>query len=312
MELFSTFKATTPRHLIYQRSLVIDENLGNNEGIAAKLNNIGIIYYEQADYSKALEYYNRCLKIGEKLRNHLAYASTLLTNIGAIHHQQRDYPKALEYYKRSLEIDEKEKNQVGIAVDLINIGENYAMQGSYSRAEEHYLRSLKIFVEVGEQEGMASLLVNLGKIYFPQGDYPRALQLCKKGLELAVKIGTLEKQKLACQCLYDTYKTMGRGNEALIYLEKIPRDRGFVPGRKTARMLQRMEFQKLVLQDSIATAEEKRILAEGHREEVRKKSRTKTYSCFRYLAPRSRWWSVQPDALYSQIKSGTAGRKRPL
>lgn len=56
--------------------------------------------YIQGDYTKAMEYYNKSLKIREELgdKNEI---SNSLNNIGNIYYNQCDIPKALEYYNKS-------------------------------------------------------------------------------------------------------------------------------------------------------------------------------------------------------------------
>ena len=101
------------------------------------------------------------------------------------------------------------------------------------------------------------------------------MKFCLKGLALAEEIGVLQDQKDACQCLYDTYKALGKGNEALVYLEKMTVIVDSLDAEETSKKLQLMEFQKVMLADSIAKAEEARLVQEAHQEEVRKKNRTR-------------------------------------
>lgn len=103
----------------------------------------------------------------------------------------------------------------------------------------------------------------------------RAIEYCQKGLKLADEIGIIDEQKNACKCLYSAYKTAGKGNEALVYLEKMRAIEDSLKTRETDEKLQQMEFDKQMLQDSIAKAEEARKIDEMHREEVRKKNQTR-------------------------------------
>jgi adenylate cyclase len=88
----------------------------------------------------------------------------------------------------------------------------------------------------------------------------------------------LEYEKEACQCLYDAYKAMGKGNEALVYLEKMRTVEDSLHAQETTIKLEQMEFAKIMLQDSIAKAEEARLLLEEHQAEVRQKNQTRNIS----------------------------------
>jgi adenylate cyclase len=258
----------------FSQSLKIFKQLGDQKGIAMSLGNIGLIYSNQGDYSKALDYYSQSLKINEQLGDQKGIASSL-NNIGSIYSKQGDYPQALDHYSQSLKIKEQLGDQRGIAYSLNNFGSIYSKQGDYPKALDYYSQSLKIFKQLGDQRGIALSLNNIGGIYSKQGDYPKALDKCQKGYELALSIGVLDQQKNACKCLYDTYKAMGKGNEALVYLEKMNVISDSLDAEETTKKLQQMEFTKQVFADSIKQEEEKRLVQEAHQEEVAKKNKTR-------------------------------------
>jgi tetratricopeptide (TPR) repeat protein len=82
---------------------------------------MGAIYKDQGDYPKALDYYQRILKIMEEKGAKWRIA-TSINNIGVIYDAQGDYPKALDYYQRSLKIMEEIGDKKGIAMSLNNMG----------------------------------------------------------------------------------------------------------------------------------------------------------------------------------------------
>jgi len=83
----------------YALSLQIREELGDKHKMGHSLGNIGWTYYEIGDYDKALDYYNRSLKIYEELG--WENISNEINNIGLIYYQQEDYNKALEFLDKS-------------------------------------------------------------------------------------------------------------------------------------------------------------------------------------------------------------------
>jgi class 3 adenylate cyclase len=68
---------------------------------------------------------------------------------------------------------------------------------------------------------------------------------------------------------------MGKGNEALVYLEKMNVLNDSLNAEETTKKLQQMEFAKQVLQDSIAQAETDRLVLEAHQEEMRAEEKTR-------------------------------------
>jgi len=298
----------------YQRSLTIREEIGDRQGIASSLNNIGNIYYAQGDFPKALAHYQRSIKTKEETGDKSG-ASNTLNNIGAIYELQGDHTKALELYQRNLGIFAESGDKRGISISLNNIGGAYHAQGDYSKALDHHQRSLKISEEIGNKQGMSNSLGKLGTIYQDQNDYSKALGYFKRSLEIKEEVGDIsgiaesyvaigelknkensyrqalvwcakcvkmaeelgytDLHKQGSQCLYNAYKALGKGNEALVYLEKIGELDKQLSREETTKQLDRMEFQKVMLQDSIAKAEEARLVQETHQEEVRQTTRTR-------------------------------------
>ena len=67
-----------------------------------------LVYDQQGNYTKALEYYQKALTIREKVwgKEHLDTAKTYI-GIAVVYHGQGDYAKALEYYQKAVVILEK-------------------------------------------------------------------------------------------------------------------------------------------------------------------------------------------------------------
>ncbi|MFZ1333219.1 MAG: tetratricopeptide repeat protein, partial [Flavobacteriales bacterium] len=258
----------------YQRSLNISMETGNKQGSAAAISNIGNIYYYQGDLPKALDYYQRSLKIYEETGNEQGSAYAI-HNIGIIHYEQGDSLKALDYYQRSLKICERIGNEKAIGTSLSSIASIYLAQGDYPKALDYYQRGLKICEKIGDKWGITIITRGIGYVHSAQKNYTKALECCNRSLVSSKEIGALKEEKQAYDCLYETYKAMGKSNEALVYLEKIQAIVDSLNALETTKNLQQMEFTKQVLADSITTAEKERLVEDAHREEVRQKNRTR-------------------------------------
>jgi class 3 adenylate cyclase/Tfp pilus assembly protein PilF len=303
-----------PKTLYYYiRALNIAKQMGHPAGIAIALNNVGSIYHNQADYPKALDYYIQSLKVNEQMRTAITLSNigviymnqgnypkaldynmrsleineqkgdqyevaNALSNIGGIYMNQDDYPKSLDYYTQSLKIYEQIDHQIGIAKSYGNIGLIYYKQGEYPKALNYYKKTLEIYKQIGEKNGIASSLTNIGVIYQNQGDYAKALNFCQKSYEISLSIRSLFRQKGSCSCLYDTHKAMGNGNKALNYLELLTAVEDSLHTQETTKKLQQMEFQKVILQDSIAKVAEARFIQEAHEEDIHQEEKTRNIS----------------------------------
>ncbi len=150
---------------------------------AIALNNTGETYHNAGDIPKALEYFEKSLKISEEI-GYKAGIANCVNNMGFVYYNQGDISKAIEYISKGLKIDESTGNKRGFANALNNIAFIYIEQGdpsiTYSKKESHrlglikamvYLRqSLKLEEEVGNKIGMANVLNNIGANYNIYGD----------------------------------------------------------------------------------------------------------------------------------------------
>jgi CHAT domain-containing protein len=172
----------------WHKSLKIYEEIGNKSGMAISYNNIGVIHKNQGDIPLALEYYHKSLKIREEIGDKSGIANSY-NNIGLIHYNQGDIPLALEYYHKSLKIQEEIGNKRGMAESYNNIGVIHQQQGDIPLALEYYHKSLNIEEEIGNKSGMATSYNNIGAIHNNQGDIPLALEYFHKSLKIYEEIG---------------------------------------------------------------------------------------------------------------------------
>jgi tetratricopeptide (TPR) repeat protein len=77
------------------------------------LNNMGVVYRSQGDLSRALDYYQRALKIDQAIAPHSTQTATRLNNIGAVYNSQGDLSRALEYYQQAVEVIEALRFRAG-------------------------------------------------------------------------------------------------------------------------------------------------------------------------------------------------------
>ena len=297
----------------FYRSLQLFEETGNEDGISAVTLNIGAVYLNQSSYPKALEYFKLSLRLSEKVGDRESI-SIALSNIGAIYFYQGNYPLALDYYQRSAALSDGTEIQSGGAA-LNNIGEVLMEQGNMEGAVDHYKRSLSISEKVKDLASFSYTLTNLGKVYAKEGNHPLALQYyqhalqireemrdklgivatlnqigqlnikqkyyqkaittCKEAFAMAQQMHVTDEKMHACTCLYDAFKALGDGNQALAYHEQMLVLNDSLNMQETAKELQQMEFVKQVLTDSLARVDEKRQIEEVHQQEVQRKTKAR-------------------------------------
>lgn len=151
--------------------------------LAGTYSNIGSVYCYQGDYTKASEYFFRCLNIGINKDKKVLIASAY-NNIGFLFEQQKEYKKSLDYYNRSLEISKDTNNQKAVACALNNSAKVYSAKKEYSKAIECLEEALSIILEINDKIALGSSYSILGEVYLKLGDYTSAREYLFEGLKI--------------------------------------------------------------------------------------------------------------------------------
>ncbi|MEI6489971.1 MAG: tetratricopeptide repeat protein [Bacteroidota bacterium] len=176
---------------------------------------LGVIFLNQSQFPKALEYFSNSKKINEEIGNKIGIASDI-RNIGIIYFDLSDYPKALDCFFQSLLISQNlllanpndRKIKIGIAKSFNNIGLVYEAQNDSSKALAYYLKALHLNEGINDKRSVAVNLGNIGIVYINNHDYINALEYCIKSLKIKEELG--EKNEIA--------KTLG--NIGVIYFNQ--------------------------------------------------------------------------------------------
>ncbi|PKL84843.1 MAG: hypothetical protein CVV22_10725 [Ignavibacteriae bacterium HGW-Ignavibacteriae-1] len=241
----------------YYKSLRINEELGNKPGIAINHGNIGSIYFRLSNFTKALEYYHKSLKYLEELGNKRGIGATL-GNIGIVYAEQTKYSKALEHYFKALKINEELNNKNGIAINLGHIGNVYAKQSHYPKGIEYYSKALKINKELGNKSGIATNMANFGIIYLTQAQ-DSVIEVSENKIELLLnKEINIDKAIEYSQKSIDIYKELGElHNQSSIF--KNLSDAYFVKGDFKKAFEAFKEYK--TLQDSVFSMDKQKEFA---------------------------------------------------
>jgi len=298
----------------YQKSLNALQESGEMKAAASLYNNLGMIYREKGNNPKALEYYEEYLRIGERLQDS-NILSTGFNNLGTLYSDQGNYTRALEYYQKAQGLAEKQEDKYGRAIAYNNIGSVYFTQGlfeealteykksldirlglndlrgvglmynniglvykdqrDYPRALEYFRKTLEIQEKLGDKPGLSSLYYSLGTLFTDQKVYSKAAEFCAKGLAVSEEIGALRPARNACSCLYEAYKGMGNSSKALAWHERFVSLNDSLQKEETNRHLEKLEFEKEILTDSLLREEEKQQLRFAYQADLNSKTQTR-------------------------------------
>jgi CHAT domain-containing protein/Tfp pilus assembly protein PilF len=200
----------------YNQALSIRRSVGDRSGEATTLNNIGVVYSDLGEKTKALEYYNQTLLILRAVGDRLGEVTTL-NNIGMVYSDLGKKIKALEYFNQALPIWQAVGDRSGEATTLNNIGWVYSDLGEKTKALEYYNQALPILRAVGNRSGEATTLNNIGWVYSNLGEKTKALEYYNQALPILRSVGDRSGEASALTNIGMVYSNLGKKTKALEY-----------------------------------------------------------------------------------------------
>ena len=181
-------------------ALVVQNQLGSEEGRADVLNAFGVAWRDLGELSRATESYEQAAAIRKRIGDERGYATTL-RNLATLHTVRGEHAAAGRKLGEALAILERLGDRPGIA-DLYNeLGVLAEERGSYEEALGHYQRALRVRRDLGNDLAFAESFGNVGYACYLLGRYDDAMVYWRQGLELARKSGDPGGVVLATQNL---------------------------------------------------------------------------------------------------------------
>jgi tetratricopeptide (TPR) repeat protein len=175
--------------------LLNKESHRDTEKAALTCHNLASIYEAKGEYDKAIEFYNKALKINE-VKLGLDHPDTAATynNLAGVYRAKGDYDRAIEFSKKALKIyDEKlGLDHPDAATTYNNLAGVYKAKGEYERAIEFYEKVLKIQEEkLGlDNPDTVTTYNNLALVYEAKGEYDKAIGFYEKAIQIQeLKLG---------------------------------------------------------------------------------------------------------------------------
>ena len=197
------------------KAVRIYESLGNLDRCARLYNNIGIVYKSQGDAFKALEYFIKCQKM--QVRTKDKTLGVTLTNIGNVYLSQGNHDKAFAYYQQAKSHFEKYPDFRGLGELYNNLGLYYKSIGQTTEATSNFQQALVAFGKIGDKFGASDTYAFLGELAFDKKEYDAALQYTQQSLALARALNVMERIRDSELRLSEIYQATNRPAEALAH-----------------------------------------------------------------------------------------------
>lgn len=256
------------------QALALNTKIKDTMGLSFNYSNLAVIYQDQHNSAKALAYYEENLKLFNPVKQKDNIALTY-NNMANIYSADNKFRTALEYLDKSLLLRTELDDRIGMAVNYVNIGSNYACLLRYDTALVYMKKGLAIFEAVDDKASMSNTYFNLGDIEFKQHKHKNAIYWCEKAFKLAGEIGKVPIQRVASECLYQTYKAMGNEGKALAYHEQFVVLNDSLKQEEIEMKLNQIEFEKEVLSDSLSQVKEKELIRLAYQSSLNGKTQSR-------------------------------------
>ena len=197
-----------------RRDEITNEGTEGSEGYVYR--SLGINYFNQSNFKKALGYHQLDLKIAEdandKAGQGLAYAY-----IGRAFFSLSDMKMAIVNQEKRLSIAEEIGDRVGQGRAFAHLGHAYYSLGDFRNALEYYQKRLDIAKEVEDRTVQGGAYANVGIAYHSLGEFKKAIEYHQLDLSIAEEIGDISGRRRAYANLGVAYHSLGDFKTALKY-----------------------------------------------------------------------------------------------
>ncbi|HCQ30356.1 MAG TPA: hypothetical protein DIU39_08725 [Flavobacteriales bacterium] len=203
-------------------SLKYREKLKDNSEIAASYSNLGLCYFRQDLYNKALAVYYKGLNtVMHPVFKDTSLFTKIHNNIGLIYLDKKQLDSA-EYH---FNISKKYLETINESYDLCGIyaylSELYLQKNDMNKAVEYNQKALKLAKVIGNDYDYYLSLIDLAQIYFYNNQFDKVKPL----LDTLYKYYSFRKDKWQLINIYDFYadyyKKSGDYKKALAYKDSV-------------------------------------------------------------------------------------------
>ena len=198
----------------YEEALKIYEEIKYIPGLCISYRNQGKILNNKSDFSKALEYFFKGLKLAEESGNKYEI-SKCNSWIGTCFKMQGLYTSALQYLTKAAEIAKSINNNEELGKNYLNIGHIMSEKGIGENQKDTLLYSVKTYnhsLELLKNSQnfilISSCYNSIGIANEELGNFEEALVNYKKALEYKIKLGDEGNIAPTYQNIGNTYKKM--------------------------------------------------------------------------------------------------------
>ena len=248
------------------QKLQLEEKRNKPRNLATVHIAIGVIYREQEEYRKALEYYSKADSvIRQNNIEDLKYYIAL--NIGDAYNLLDISDSAFSYFNKSMELarvfPEKDLVDDFIGTSMTGLGHSYLKLGSFQNSLANYQAAIVYLRSANDDEILCEATLGLANLYKQLNKYDSAGYYATMSVAIARKDGFLSKELEAAEFLTEHYKEAKNIDSAFIYVSYVKSLNDSVNSKSKIRESQVISsnehFRQVELEESKRQAKKQRL-----------------------------------------------------
>jgi tetratricopeptide (TPR) repeat protein len=198
--------------------------------------------YRSAFPDSAIVYGQEALTLGRSLGLNRGLATTL-NYIGLANYYKGNLVRAYEFYDKASKEAARKRDSLELAYSRNNIGRLFSEQGMLTQSYPYFVEAESIFKALRDSSGLAYVYQSFAMLYKMEKNFIKSEQYYRQALEIRQQLGITRDMISAMVLLGKLYMDIKRFDDALLYL-------------------QRADSAGVVIQDALAQAEIKILIAE--------------------------------------------------
>lgn len=200
--------------------LKLEEKRDNPRNLATVLMNIGVIYVEQAEFGKALKYYNKADSVVQSNNiEELQYFIAL--NTGDIFNRLNNSDSAFTYFTKSLAYAVQLNDIDLIGASMTGLGHSYLKTGNYQASLQNYQKAIENLTAAKDYEILCEAMLGLANLYDRLYKTDSALYFGKQSMAIAKARGFQSKELESANFLTSYYSKLNTIDSAFVYLKYV-------------------------------------------------------------------------------------------
>jgi signal transduction histidine kinase len=175
---------------------------------------LGMIYWAQEAYDKAMENLKEALQLGQFIKDSRKLF-TYMASVGATHAELKEYEEGMAQLRRAQSLATSIKHRYGVAYTEGTMGSIYKEQKKYASALESLTRSVEIFEQLKLRREYVAFQLETADTYNLNGEPAKALRILEKIDPIVSELKSIPFGKELYEYKSEAYEKLGQTEAAL-------------------------------------------------------------------------------------------------